>query len=284
MSLTNMKELLNRAEREQIAVGAFNAGNMEMLLGILLTAEKLKTPVIIQIAESRLRHSPLHLMAPMMVEAAKKASVPVAVHFDHGKTEEAIAGALNYGFTSVMFDGSGLNLEENIEKTNKIAEAARKKGASVEAELGILGGSEGDRDSKRIIYTRPEDARLFSLETDIDALAVAIGNAHGNYKEAPNLRFDILEEINRVVKQPLVLHGGTGISPADFQKCISLGIRKINIATANFDACTEGAHSVFMNNEPWNYFSMNEAMVCEVSKNVEKHIKIFNMETLSSEE
>lgn len=279
MSLVTMKELLLKAESEKIAVGAFNVGNMEMLMGVMLAAEKEKTPIIIQIAESRLKHSPLFLMAPMMLEAAKKSNIPVAVNFDHGKTKENISAALNYGFTSVMFDGSGFSLDENIKKTNECASLARKLGAAVEAELGVLGGCEGDGE-KKIIYTDPEMAVKFSKEADFDALAVAIGNAHGNYKEEPKLQFDILDEISKKVDKPLVLHGGTGISPADFQKCISLGIRKINIATANFDACTKGALSLSKTGKPINYFSLNEEMVEAVKENALKHIKIFNMESL----
>lgn len=279
MSLVTMKELLTRAESEKIAVGAFNVGNMEMLVGALAAAEKANTPIIIQLAEGRLPYSPLHLMAPMMVEGAKRAGVPVAVHFDHGKTKENIVNALNFGFTSIMFDGSSLPIEENIKKTNEARTVSKAFKATLEAELGTLGGSEGDKE-KKIIYTRPEDAVRFSKEADFDCLAVAIGNAHGNYKEAPNLQFDILKEIHENVDKPLVLHGGTGISPEDFQKCIKNGIRKINIATANFDACTKGALSIKDGEKPINYFTLNEAMVDAVEKNVAKHIKIFNMEAL----
>jgi len=278
MSIVSMRELIERAEKDNIAVGAFNVGNMEMLIGAISAAEKQKTPIIIQIAESRLSHSPLELMAPMMVEAAKKSEVKVAVNFDHGKTHKNIERALTYGFTSVMFDGSSLSLDDNIKKTNECAILARHYKANLEAELGVLGGSEGEKE-KSIIYTRPEDAVRFSKEADFDFLAVAIGNAHGNYKEAPNLQFNILEEIHKNVNKPLVLHGGTGISPGDFQKCINNGIRKINIATANFDACTNGALSL-AGKQGNTYFSLNEAMIDAVEKNVIKHIKIFNMEAL----
>jgi len=279
MSLVTMKELLERASENQIAVGAFNVGNMEMLIGAIQAAEKENTPIIIQLAEGRLPFSPLYLMGPMMVEAAKKAGVPVAVNFDHGKTKENITAALTYGFTSVMFDGSSFALEENIKKTNECAALARKYGATVEAELGVLGGCEGDGE-KKIIYTKPSDAVSFAGKADFDALAIAIGNAHGNYKEAPKLQFDILKEIHEKVDKPLVLHGGTGITPEDFQKCIKYGIRKINIATANFDACTSGALSIEDGEKPINYFTLNEAMVDAVCENVRKHIKIFNMESL----
>jgi fructose-bisphosphate aldolase class II len=276
MSLVTMKELLKRAEEKNIAVGAFNVANMEMLIGAITAAEKLNTPIIIQIAESRLAYSPLYMIAPMMVEAARKASVPVAVNFDHGKTRENIGEALRYGFTSVMFDGSALPLEDNISKTNEVAAMAKKNGATVEAELGVLCGNEGDGDVQKSLYTKPDDAVLFAEKTDIDCLAVAIGNAHGKYVKTPNLQFDILKEIHERVDLPLVLHGGTGISPGDFRKCISLGIRKINIATANFEACMTGAFNLFEGDGPRNYFTMNEAMVESVRETVENHIRIFS--------
>ena len=276
MSLVTMKELIKRAEEKNIAVGAFNVANMEMLIGAITAAEKLNTPIIIKIAESRLAHSPLYMIAPMMVEAAKKASVPVAVNFDHGKTVENISEALKYGFTSVMFDGSSLSLEENIKETNAVSKVARGFNATVEAELGVLSGNEGEGDVAKSLYTNPDDAVLFAKETDIDCLAVAIGNAHGKYVKTPNLQFDILKEIHERVDLPLVLHGGTGISPEDFRKCIGLGIRKINIATANFDACMSGALNLFEGDGPRNYFTMNEAMVESVRETVEKHIKIFS--------
>ncbi len=273
-----MKELLDRASENNIAVGAFNVANMEMLIGAVTAAEKQKTPIIIQVAESRLAFSPLYLIAPMMVEAARKAGVPVAVNFDHGKTLENIGEALKYGFTSIMYDGSGFPMEENIRKTNECAALARKYGATVEGELGVLAGNEGMGDVAASLYTKPSDAASFSKEADIDCLAVAIGNAHGKYVKTPNLQFDILKEIHELVDKPLVLHGGTGISPEDFQKCISLGVRKINIATANFEACMEGALNLVDSDGPRNYFTMNESMVESVRETVEKHIRIFNME------
>ncbi len=278
MALVTMKELLDRASEHNIAVGAFNVANMEMLIGAVTAAEKQKTPIIIQVAESRLAFSPLYLIAPMMVEAARKAGVPVAVNFDHGKTLENIGEALKYGFTSIMYDGSSLPMEDNIKKTNECAALARKYGATVEGELGVLAGNEGMGDVAASLYTKPSDAVSFSREADIDCLAVAIGNAHGKYVKTPNLQFDILKEIHERVDKPLVLHGGTGISPEDFQKCISLGVRKINIATANFEACMEGALNLADSEGPRNYFTMNESMVESVRETVEKHIRIFNME------
>ena len=214
-----MKELLADAQKGNYAVGSFSVANMEMVLGVLQAAEELKAPVILQIAEVRLKQSPLELIGPLMVAAAKNAKTPVAVHFDHGKTVEKISQALKLGFTSVMFDGSHLPLDENIEMTKQVMALAAPYGAAVEAEIGCVGGSEDGSEDIAINCTKPQDAVRFEKETKVDALAIAIGNAHGNYKSTPHLRFDILAEVNEKTSTPLVLHGGTGISPDDFVRC-----------------------------------------------------------------
>lgn len=272
--LVTMKELLIKAEKENIAIGAFSVGNMEMVMGVLRAAEELNTPVILQIAEKRLGCSPLELMAPMMVSAAKNANVQVAVHLDHGLTLDCIKKALAYGFTSVMLDCSLKPLNENIEITKEVVKLAREYGATVEAELGVVGGNEGDTEEHIITCTDPQTAKQFCKETGIDALAVAIGNAHGNYPVLPELRFDVLEEIHNLTDIPLVLHGGTGITAEMFRRAISLGIRKINIATASFDALTASAKEYLSDGE--NYFTLSEKMVQGVYHNVKKHINIFN--------
>ena len=233
MSLTAMLPLLKEAEKQNIAVGAFSVGNMEMVMGAVKAAEEMNTPIILQIAEKRLKNSPLELMAPMMVSAAKNAKVDIAVHLDHGLTVDCIKAALSYGFTSVMLDCSLLPFEENVKKTHEVVALAYPSGATVEAELGVVGGNEGDTAEHKIKCTDPEAARLFETETGIDALAVAIGNAHGNYPVLPELRFDILDEINKATNVPLVLHGGSGIPNDMLKKAIAMGVAKININTEN---------------------------------------------------
>lgn len=272
--LVTMKELLIKAEKENFAIGAFSVGNMEMVMGVLRAAEELNTPVILQIAEKRLGSSPLELMAPMMVSAAKNANVQVAVHLDHGLTLDCIKKALAHGFTSVMLDCSLKPLNENIEITKEVVKLAREYGTTVEAELGVVGGNEGDSEEHIITCTDPETAKHFCKKTGIDALAVAIGNAHGNYPVLPQLRFDVLEEIHNLTDIPLVLHGGTGITAEMFRRAISLGIRKINIATASFDALTASAKEYLSDGE--NYFTLSEKMIQGVYHNVTKHINIFN--------
>lgn len=276
MALVKMKDLLRRAEEKNIGCGAFGVGNMEMVRGAIRAAEELDTPIILQIAEVRLKNSPLHLMGPMMVQAAKEAKVDVAVHLDHGLTFESVDKALELGFTSVMLDASTLPFEENIARVKAVVEKARKYGATVEAELGLVGGSEDGSCDHGIRCTDPDDAVVYARETGIDALAVAIGNAHGNYPVAPTLAFDVLEKIHEKVDIPLVLHGGSGITDKDFQKAISLGIRKVNIATASFNSLTAHVEKYMESTDKHNFFDLNEAMVQGTYENVKRHILVFN--------
>ncbi|KQL52526.1 fructose-bisphosphate aldolase [Heyndrickxia shackletonii] len=272
MTLVKMKEILAHAEENNYGVGAFSVANMEMVIGAVRAAEELRSPLILQIAEVRLKHSPLHLIGPLMVAAAKKANVPVAVHFDHGLTAGKIREALEIGFSSIMYDSSHHPLEKNIAETKKMVKLACGYGATVEAEIGQVGGSEDGSVDMEILLTSTEEAKRFALETEIDALAIAIGNAHGMYKGKPQLRMDRLSEINDVVSIPLVLHGGSGISEEDFRACIKYGIRKINVATATFN------HVVQMVNgqAPFNqYFSYHESVIEAATENIKRHMHMF---------
>ncbi len=281
MPLVKMKTLLENAENKKIGCGAFSIANMEMIRGAIKAAEEMQTPIILQIAEVRLNYSPLHMIGPMMVAAAKQSKVDVAVHLDHGLTLETVKQALEIGFTSVMLDASTLPFEQNIEKTKSVVELAKKYGATVEAELGLVGGSEDGSSDHGIRCTDPQDAKVFAENTGIDALAVAIGNAHGNYPVAPKLAFDVLEQIKNNVSIPLVLHGGSGITDKDFQKAISLGIKKVNIATSSFNSLTNKVEEYIKSEGKHNYFDLNSSMTEGTYQNVKKHIKVFNMESLS---
>ncbi|MCH5317918.1 MAG: class II aldolase [Eubacterium sp.] len=273
--LVNMRDLLADAQKGNYAVGSFSVANMEMVLGVLKAAKELKAPVILQIAEVRLKQSPLEVIGPLMVAAARAAETPVAVHFDHGKTIEKISQALELGFTSVMFDGSHLSLEENIGQTNQVIALAKKYGAAVEAEIGCVGGSEDGSEDIAINCTKPADTVRFAAMTGVDALAIAIGNAHGNYKSTPKLRFDILEECEKAVDVPLVLHGGTGISPDDFVKCSKTGIKKINIATATFDMVEKTVRECYNKDSIKGYYDLQAAEVEGAYENAKRHILIF---------
>lgn len=270
-----MSTLLADAKKNGYAVGSFSVANMEMVLGVIKALEETRSPAIIQIAEVRLNHSPLELIGPLMVAAAKNSKVPVAVHFDHGKTKEKIKQALDIGFTSVMFDGSHLPFEENAEMTAEIKALANEYNADCEGEIGCVGGSEDGSEDIAINCTSPVQAAEFFKKSKVDALAVAIGNAHGNYKETPKLRFDILEKTASLVPVPLVLHGGTGISPDDFRKCISLGIHKINIATATFDSVEQSVRNAYKNETIKGYYDLQTAEVEGAYNNAIKHIEIF---------
>lgn len=276
MALANLRELLKAAEEKNIAIGSFSVANTEMILGVIKAAEETGTPVILQIAEVRLNHSPLHIIGPAMLAAAKGAKVPVAVHLDHGTTLDCIRQALALDFTSVMFDGSHLPLEENIAVTKQVVALAKKTGAAVEAEIGCVGGSEDGSKDIAVHCTSPDEAVYFAAETGVDALAVAIGNAHGNYKEKPRLRFDILDEIHKRVPLPLVLHGGTGISGDDFVRCAKSGIKKINIATATFDSVEKGVREAYENGKISGYYDLHTAEIEAAYKNAKKHIEIFS--------
>jgi len=275
MALVTMKQLVDEAWEKGTCIPAFNVGSLEMVRGALRASEELDTPVIIQIAERLLKYSPLELIGPGMVQAAKESRLPVAVSLDHSSTYEVIKKALDLGFTSVMYDGSTLPFEENIAGTCKIVELADEYGAAVEGELGLVGGSEDGLSDHGILCTNPDKAHEFCERTGIACLAVAIGNAHGDYPTAPVLAFDILEQINQKAGVPLVLHGGSGISDEDFRKAISLGIAKINIGTASFNNVVKFATEYLAAEGKHTYFELNTAMTQGMYENALRHIRVF---------
>lgn len=279
MALVKMSTLLKQAKEHGIGCGSFSVYSMEALMGTVKAAEERKTPVILQLAEARFGTAPLELMGPMMINVAKVAGVNIAVHLDHGRNMEMIKKALDMGFTSVMYDGSALLFEENVADTRKVKAMAAEYDADVEAELGLVGRSEGGDHDYGIQCTIPEDAKLFMEQTGVDALAVAIGNQHGNYPSAPELRFDILKDIHQIIPEVhLVLHGGSGITDADFQECIRNGITKVNIATAVLNGMMDQASEYFARAKPYTYYEANREMVAGAYEVVKHHIKVFNME------
>ena len=269
MALVNMKELLRQAEAGGFAVGSFSVANMECVRGVIRAAEECAAPVIIQVAEVRLPYSPLYLFGPMMRAAAERASVPVAVHLDHGKTLDCIREALDLGFTSVMCDGSDLPLGDNLALTRKVIEMAGKTGAAVEAEIGRVGRNEDGGDAPEEIASVGDCFRMD--ETGIDALAVGIGNAHGLYAAEPKLRYGVLEQLKGKLRAALVLHGGTGLTDEQFLRVIQLGMRKINIATDIFMTQAEACRGS-------DVFRNIGASVDAVAKTAERYIKLFGSE------
>lgn len=227
--LVNLKEILALAEEKKCAVGAFNTPNLECVNAVLSAAEKLNVPVIISHAELHEEVSPLEKIGPVMVLAAKAAKVPVCVHLDHCETLSYMEKALEIGFTGVMYDGSTLPYEKNLANTKKAVAMAANYNCGVEAELGALASREGGGASTSgPVYTDPDQAVIFCRETGIDALAPSFGTAHGIYKSKPVLDLDLVKTVSEKTGLPLVMHGGSGVSPEDYRTGIQNGLRKIN--------------------------------------------------------
>ena len=236
--LVTLKSILNMAEEKEYAIGAFNVPNLESLLAVVQAAEDLKLPVIIQHAQAHEDLIPLSVIGPIMLKTAEQASVPVCVHLDHASSLEVISQSLSLGFTSVMYDGSALPYEENLRNTLIAVEMASETGASVEAELGVIGKKETGLEDipedgeTAHIYTDPDQAKVFVRETGIDALACAFGTVHGIYFRKPKLRFEIVEGVRKAAGNiPVVMHGGSGLSRDEYRQAIRAGVRKINYFT-----------------------------------------------------
>lgn len=230
--LVNLNEVLKIAEERKIAVGMFNATGFDSLQAIIKAAEELNEPVIVSHAEVHNFYNDISFVGAAMIAAAKRATVPVCVHLDHGVTEEMIDRALEIGFTSVMIDASALPYEENIAFTKRVAAKAHALGVSVEAELGRMPNTETGEaiatSKPEDFYTDPSEALDFVQRTGVDALAISFGTAHGFYKAQPKLDFTVIERVKEAVGIPLVMHGGSGVSEEGFKKAIACGIRKIN--------------------------------------------------------
>lgn len=235
--LVNLNYVLKRAQKEGYAVGLFNTTDTDMLQAAISAAEEMRSPIIIGTAEVLLPYGELKLIAPSIIDSAKRASVPVVVHYDHGLTFERCIEALQLGFSSVMFDGSTKEYEDNVKETREIVKIAHSMGASVEGEIGHVGEALTGDDMLTDMYTTPREAIKYLEATGVDALAIAIGTAHGVYKKKPLLNVDRLKEIRKAVDVPLVLHGGSGLSDDDFKNTIREGIAKVNIFT---DLCLAG--------------------------------------------
>lgn len=240
MPLVSMKEMLKDAREKKYAVGCYNAINLDMARGVVEAAEAERSPVILCHAEVHFKYTPLEKIAPALVNEAKHATVPVALLLDHGKSFGAVVRAMHAGFNAVMYDGSELDYDDNLRNTAEIVKIAHSLGATVEAELGHVtrpksGGAEGDEDDASMedasLYTDPLQARTFVAESGADALAVAFGTAHGLYLKQPQLDLERLRRIRDQVDAPLVMHGGSGLSAADFQGAIAGGVAKINYYT-----------------------------------------------------
>ena len=235
--LVNMNEVLRPAKKGHYAVGLFNAVNLELARGIINAAECTRSPVIMGTAEVLLPYGPLEEVSYYLIPMAKKANVPVVVHLDHGLTYDICVKALKLGFSSVMYDCSTDTYEENVRKVKEMADLAHSYGATIEGELGHVGDNEGSAEGSdhladpSAFFTDPALAKDFVDKTGVDALAIAVGNAHGAYKLPPKLDFERIRTIAKTVDVPLVLHGGSGLTDNDFRQAIKDGISKVNIFT-----------------------------------------------------
>lgn len=246
--LVNLNQVLQDAKQKKYGVGLFNTVNLEMAKGVLAAAEESRSPVIIGTAEVLLPFAGLDDLASFLIPLAKKATVPVVVHFDHGLTKDAILHAMDLGFSSIMYDCSTLGFEDNCTEVASMVKTAHLRGITVEAELGHVGANASSAEginsesSDSSIYTEPQEALDFYKATGVDALAVAIGTAHGAYKSTPKLDFERLKVIASMVTAPIVLHGGSGLSEQDFKKSIACGVSKVNIFTDINCAAAKAAH------------------------------------------
>ena len=318
--LINLKEILTIADHYNIAIGAFNTPNLECINAVIDAAERLNVPVIISHAELHEDVAPLAKIGPVMVQAAKAAKVPVCVHLDHCETLSYMKQALELGFTGVMYDGSTLSYEENLENTKKAVEIASKYNCGVEAELGAMAAREGGEaasgkaavgeggkvasgkaaageggqatsgkaaSGKAVsgkgrpfaptgpVYTDPDEAVKFCKETKIDALAPSFGTAHGIYKSKPILDFDRVKEISIRTRLPLVMHGGSGVSPEDYRKGIECGLRKINYYSYMAKAGTQAVAEKLQAGNVLFFHDLALAAQKAMEEDVEKAMRVF---------
>lgn len=244
MPLLTTKDMLLRAQSKNYAVGAFNFENMEMAQAIIEAAEELRSPVILQTTPSTVRYASLELYSAIIQALAARATVPVALHLDHGSSYALAARALRAGYTSIMIDGSQLPIAENIALTAKVAEMCAAADVPVEGELGQVGGKEDDTEAENAGYTIPAEAAQFERETGVSSLAVGVGTAHGVYATTPVLNTALVSELRGLLAIPLVLHGASGLSDDAVRDCIRRGICKVNFATELRQAYTAGVKQV----------------------------------------
>jgi len=272
--LVNLNEVLADARARKYAVGLFNTTDTDMLEAAISAAEELSSPIIIGTAEVLLPHGELSLIAPSVISAAKRAKVPVVVHYDHGLTFGRCMEALQLGFSSVMFDGSAGEYAQNIADTAEVVRIAHAFGATVEGEIGHVGQADACENDAADMYTKVEEACDYLAATGVDALAVSIGTAHGAYKSKPKLDLQRLSEIRNATDVPLVLHGGSGLTDDDFRNAIACGISKVNIFT---DLCLAGSRAMAEGlAEGLAYLDIRNKKVEAIREEVKKKMRLFS--------
>ena len=242
---TTSREMVRKAKQNGYAVPAFNAEDLEMIQAIISACEEMKSPVIIQTTPSTLKYMRTFEASAIVKALAERTGIPVSLHLDHGSSYELCRQALEDGYSSIMIDGSKLSLDENIELTARVVKLADTYGVPVEGELGTIGGKEDSLEGE-VQYTRPEEAVRFEKETGVAMFAAAIGTKHGFYKGEPHLNFELLEEINRRVSVPVVLHGGSGIPDDMIRRAVNIGIAKLNVATELRYAATQAVRKALL--------------------------------------
>lgn len=279
--LVNMNEVLRPAKANKYAVGLFNAVNLELARGIINAAESTRSPVIMGTAEVLLPYGPLEEVSYYLIPMAKKASVPVVVHLDHGLSRDLCIKALELGFSSVMYDCSTDSYDDNVRKVKEMADIAHSYGATIEGELGHVGDNEGSAEGSSHLddpskyFTDPKLAKDFVEKTGVDALAIAVGNAHGAYKLPPKLDFERIRTIANTVDVPLVLHGGSGLTDNDFRQAIKEGISKVNIFTDINVAAVEAEFKKFSSMDK-GLIDLIPAAVEAVKQESMKKMKLFS--------
>ncbi|EOF55767.1 ketose-bisphosphate aldolase [Enterococcus hirae EnGen0127] len=271
--LVTTKEMFEKAQKENYAIPAANFFDLDFARTFVEVAEKMQKPLILAFAQAHIEECPLEEAALIATYLAKKASVPVALHLDHGQDEEIIKQAIELGFTSVMIDASQDEIETNIRRSKAIAEYAHERGVVVEAEIGHVGtgNSYEFKETTDTIYTEVEEAARFAKETGVDSLAVSIGTAHGQYKGTPKISFERLEEIKNEVSIPLVLHGGSSSGDENLHKCAVSGINKINIFTDFITA----AMDVINEEKPEDYFTLKRLANQAIADTLSHYYEVF---------
>ena len=277
MALVTMRELLQDARKRRYAVGGFNVFNFETLGAVVEVAEELKTPLVLGIPERLFKFVDVDTLSAALVRAAQKASVPVALHLDHGHTYEGVMKAIRWGFTSVMFDGSAMLLADNLKRTKEVTRIAHSLGITVEGELGYVGCYDNIADLQANDIITPDVAADFVGKTGIDALAIAMGNNHGVRKvSASQMNFSRLSELNSAVNVPLVMHGGSRLSKEEYRSSIESGISKINVATDMSLAAAARLKSELEKNPSSNYIHLMTVVKKGVKESVRKYMLAFD--------
>jgi fructose-bisphosphate aldolase class II len=286
MALVNMRDMLVHAYRGGYAVAAFDLVSLDFLEAIIKAAEASRAPVILSLAESHFEHFDFELAMAATEAAAKRTWAPVAIHLDHGASLESAVKAIRLGCNGVMVDASTRPFEENLERTRAVVDMAHACGVPVEGELGYVAGVEGDdaeRHPGEVIYTSPEEATRYVRGTGVDFLAVSVGTVHGRMRGEPQLDFDRLEQINGALGIPLVIHGGTGLSDAQFRKLVERGVTKINYYTALSDAAAERIRENVVSAEPGGYTALVRGIQEPMRAEMQRCIRLWGSENRAQE-